>query len=232
LSGATTLRGAIATGYRAPVLSELFGTFPLDSGFFFFGDPNLQPEESISYEIGLDHAFAGGAEVSATLFRLGVDNFIQYQDCVRAPITFTCTTDATNANVPGVTTFKGIELSGSAPVWDGGTLTAAYTYTDAREADGDRVVRVPRHDLAIGLDADLGAGWTNRTTIRGISDIIDSRSAGGQDYVTVDTTFSYDFGTGTEAYLRVENLLDEQYQTTRGYGTSDRAFYIGLRTRF
>jgi outer membrane cobalamin receptor len=43
LDGATTLRGAIATGYRAPVLSELYGTFPLSGGQFFFGNPNLQP---------------------------------------------------------------------------------------------------------------------------------------------------------------------------------------------
>lgn len=231
VSGATTVRGAIATGYRAPVLSELFGTFPLSGGQFFLGDPNLEPEESVSYEIGIDHAFAGGAEFSATLFRLEVDNFIQYQDCTRDAL-FVCTSSATNANVPGVSKFQGVEVSGLVPLWQGATLTGAYTYTDAQEADGDRVVRVPRHDLALGLETDLGNGWGNRTTLRAISDIVDSSFADGEDYVTVDTTFSYTFDNGMETYLRVENLFDEAYQTVNGYGTSDRAFYVGLRTRF
>jgi vitamin B12 transporter len=231
LDGATTLRGAIATGYRAPVLSELYGTFPLSGGQFFFGNPNLQPEESVSYEIGIDHAYAGGAEVSATLFRLEVDNFIQYQDCTRDAF-FVCTTSATNANVPGVSTFQGVELSGLMPLWEGATLTGAYTYTDAKQASGARVIRVPRHDLALGLDADLGNGWGNRTTLRAVSDIVDSGSVALQDYVTVDTTISYRFDNRMETYLRVENLFDEDYQTVRGYGTSDRAFYLGLRARF
>jgi outer membrane cobalamin receptor len=26
--------------------------------------------------------------------------------------------------------------------------------------------------------------------------------------------------------------LNEEYQLVRGYGTSDRAFYVGLRSRF
>jgi outer membrane cobalamin receptor len=50
--------------------------------------------------------------VSVTLFRLEVDNFIQYQDCTRDAF-FVCTTSATNANVPGVSTFQGVELSWS-----------------------------------------------------------------------------------------------------------------------
>jgi vitamin B12 transporter len=125
-----------------------------------------------------------------------------------------------------------VELSGSAPLWDGGTLTGAYTYTEATQANGDRVARVPRHDLALGLDADLGGNWGSSTTLRAVSDVIDSSFAEGEDYVTVDTTVSYTFGSGAEAYLRVENLFDEDYQTVRGYGTSDRAFYVGLRSRF
>ena len=35
-----------------------------------------------------------------------------------------------------------------------------------------------------------------------------------------------------EVYVRAENLFDEQYQTARGYGTSDRAFYAGVAARF
>ena len=48
----------------------------------------------------------------------------------------------------------------------------------------------------------------------------------------VNATVTYDFGNDTEAYLRVENLFDEQYQLVDGYGTSDRAVFLGLRASF
>ena len=53
-----------------------------------------------------------------------------------------------------------------------------------------------------------------------------------EDYVVADATIGYAVNDSTEVYLRVDNIFDEQYQTTAGYGTSDRAFYLGLRARF
>ena len=32
--------------------------------------------------------------------------------------------------------------------------------------------------------------------------------------------------------MRVENLFDKEYQTSGGYGTSDRALYFGVRASF
>ena len=52
------------------------------------------------------------------------------------------------------------------------------------------------------------------------------------DYGVVNSTFTYDVTETTQAYLRVENLFDENYQTVPGYGQSDRAWYFGVRTSF
>jgi vitamin B12 transporter len=52
------------------------------------------------------------------------------------------------------------------------------------------------------------------------------------DYTLASAQIGYGLTGTTEVYLRIENLFDEEYQTATGYGTSDRAFYIGLRTRF
>jgi len=48
----------------------------------------------------------------------------------------------------------------------------------------------------------------------------------------VNGTVTYAVNDTTEAYLRVENLLDNDYQTVAGYGTSDRAVFVGLRKSF
>ena len=34
------------------------------------------------------------------------------------------------------------------------------------------------------------------------------------------------------AYLRIENLTDEDYETAGGFNTPGRAFYFGLRASF
>ncbi|TGD43854.1 TonB-dependent receptor [Pseudotabrizicola sediminis] len=48
---ATTLRAAVATGYRAPSIDERFGNYP---SLYFVGNPALTPEESLSFERGLN----------------------------------------------------------------------------------------------------------------------------------------------------------------------------------
>ena len=50
--------------------------------------------------------------------------------------------------------------------------------------------------------------------------------------VTVDLSISHPVREKARAYLRVENLFDEDYQWVRGYGTSGRAVYAGLRASF
>lgn len=249
----TTFRGALANGYRAPALSELYGTFPVGNGQVFTGNTNLQPEKSVSYELGIDQEIGGGGLFSATAFRLEIDNFIRYLDCERDQIptidpndpnsapnpTFrSCITGATNENVTGVSILQGLELAATLPLTDAVNLSGAYTLTHATDARDRRLARVPTHNIALTLDAELGGNWSNSTTIRRIIDVVDTAASDfgparpGDNYTTIDTTFTYRVNDGTEAYLRIDNLLNEQYQTVRGFGTSDRAFYLGLRSRF
>lgn len=61
----TKPRGGDATGIRAPSFLENFG----DGSPLVVSNPNLKPEESLSWEIGLDQPFLNGrAPFSATYF--------------------------------------------------------------------------------------------------------------------------------------------------------------------
>jgi vitamin B12 transporter len=216
------LRGAVGTGYRPPSLDELYGDYP---GFFpFVGNPDLTPETSTSAELGMDYLLANGGQVGATVFLLEVDDLITYQP--GAPSTL--------VNEPGISRRSGVELSAALPVTDWLTLTGAYTYTDARNASGGRLSNVPRHDVVLGLDAEVGQDWRLGLTAQHVADR--ERSSFDpepySDYTVVDTTASYGLNDQTELFLRIENLFDEEYQTISGYGTSGRAVYLGLRASF
>lgn len=228
LDDATTLRAAAATGFRAPSIDERFGNYP---GSFFVGNPVLTPEKSKSFEIGIDRRFGSTGSVSATLFRLDIDNLIAYQPCPGWP----CPPGTFNtlANVAGVSKRQGLELEGRLPMGDRLTMTGAYTYTDARRATGARLGLVARHDLNLGLEAAVTDRTVASVSLKHVAGRLnDFAFAAMPSYTIVNAGISHDLGNGAEAWLRVENLFDRSYQLSDGYAAPGRSVYVGLRTRF
>lgn len=217
----TTLRAAIGSGFRAPSIDELYSDYG-----FFVGNPNLTAEESLSYELGVDHEFGQGGTLSATLFRLETDNLITY-DAASTPNTL--------VNVPGTSIRQGLELSAEVPLSDRLSLTGAYTYTDARRPDGTPLVRVPRNQLSLSLDADFGQGWSGSFGLTHASGAEDGFTGAQFDldpYTVYRAQVAYDLGEDREVYLRVENLTDEIYEVVDGYATPRRSVHVGLRASF
>jgi vitamin B12 transporter len=216
-----TLRAAVATGFRAPSIDERFGSYP--GTFPFVGNADLTPEESTSYEIGAEQAFGNGGRLSATLFKLDIDNLVTYQ----------FGTPSTLVNLPGASTRQGVEVAADLPVGDRFKLGLAYTYTDATRPDGGRLGLVARHDVTLSLDADLSDRMTAGVTVKHAADRLDDFAAVSlPDYTVVGAQLTYDVTDRAEAYIRVENLFDEDYELASGYATSGRAVYVGLRASF
>lgn len=211
----TIVRASIGTGFRAPSLNELFGPFN-------FGptDPDLEPEESRSAELGIEQALAGGTVLKATAFYTEIDNLISY------PVN-------QYEQIPGTSVSKGVELAADVPLSEGINLFANYTYTDARDQNNARLSRVPYHDFVLGLNAQIGDRMSGVITLNRVVDRLDGFPSGPvSDYTLVNAGLSYSLTDAATAYVRIENLLDEEYQTSAGFGTSDRAFYFGVRATF
>ncbi len=216
------LRASIGTGYRGPSLFERFSSF---------GDPTLQPENSISYELGVEKTYGDRGFVKATLFYTDVDDLIDFDPgSVACGSGFGCYNQ-----VPGTTTSQGIEVSGQYAVSDRLSLYGAYTYTDAK-TEGVRLSRTPRHDAVIGLSSDFADRFTGYVDVRHVADVVPSAFApvGNKvgDYTLVGAGLSYDVTDRSQVYVRLENLLDEDYETAGGFNQPGRAAYFGLRADF
>lgn len=233
--GATTLRGAIATGFRAPSIDELFGDYPTQA---FVGNPDLTPEESLSYELGIEREFGNGAVVSATLFRLDVENQIAYDACPAvdpANWDFSCQPGTINSleNILGTSKRQGVEIAANMPLGDRTNLGLAYTYSDAKRQTGTRIGLVPRHELTLTLEGEITDRLSAGASVKHVADRLnDFASVPMPDYTVVGVDASYQVSDTAEAYLRIENLFDEDYQTSEGYSTSGRAAFVGLRAKF
>jgi vitamin B12 transporter len=115
------------------------------------------------------------------------------------------------------------------------TLDAAYTYTDA-DQNGERAARVPRHDVALGLGAQITPRIDAQFTVQHVADVEPSSFAPPVnkvgDYTLFHVNANYALTDAVTAYLRVENLFDEDYETAGGFNTSGRAGFVGLRASF
>jgi vitamin B12 transporter len=52
------------------------------------------------------------------------------------------------------------------------------------------------------------------------------------DYVLLNAKVAYQLTESTQIYLRGENLLNENYQTVKGYGTPGIAAFAGIKAKF
>jgi len=220
LSGATTLRAVASTGFRAPSLYELNSTL--------YGNTALKPESSATLELGVEQQLGGGSFVKATGFYTQIDSLIQFVTLTSFPAPFT----GQYQQVAGKSVSKGIELSGKWVLGDRFNMFGNYTFTDATDATGARLLRVPANDLVLGLGAQFNDDWKGNVSLRYVADRPSEFGTKMPDYSVVNASVGYAVSDRAELYLRIENLFDANYQTAANFNASRRAFYAGLRASF
>lgn len=220
----TKIKGSYGTGFKAPSLFQLFGRSI--SGFgVFLGNPDLEPEESESWELGFEQSFLNG--------RLGFG--ATYYD-----------SDVTNLIVGGVTTnenigeasLSGVEAFVTAVPTDKLTIEARYAYTRAKNDANDRdLLRRPRHKASFDIAYRPWEGLT--LSAEGIyvgkrvdGDAITFARIESPSYFVLDLFAAYDIGENFQLFGRIENALDRDFEEPDGFAQPGIGGFIGLRGRF
>jgi len=231
MTGSTRLRASLGTGVKNPTLNELFGFFDGQ----FIGNPDLQPEESTSWEIGVDQTFADGAAVvSVTYFNAELDNEIF---TTFPPPTFV----ATPGNRATQSEQKGLEVALSAQLGSGFTVNGAYTYLDAEE-NGVEEVRRPDHIGSAVLNwSDPHEKASVNLAVRYNGTALDSDFTTGafpapvtqlSAYTLVNFNARYKLADGLSLFGRIENLLDEEYEQVFTFVSPGINILAGFEARF
>lgn len=238
----TILRASAGDGYRAPSIDERFSFYEDYLGNISYkGNPALNPETSRSYEIGIEQSlgerFGQEASLSATLFALETDDAISYKQCESFSYTsYLCETAgdfSTVENVSGKTRREGLELSGSLPLSERHLFGLTYSYLDTQTPSGGTLGLTATHTLGLNLSSAWSERLSTDVELRHLRDRANRYGSGSLgDYTVLNAAFSYDLTPDVAFYGRVENITDEAYQLVDDYGTSGRAFYVGLRADF
>ena len=203
-------------GFKAPTLYQLLS---------FYGNTALEPEESTSYDLGIEKGQRGaGLHLALTGFRRDSDNLIGFGFTADRP--FGVYLNTARARAQGIEAEAGFDLA------RGLRIAGIYSYVDAEDrSSGLELARRPDHfgtiyanwasDFGLGLGADLrivGPSWDNAANTNRLN-----------GYELLDLRASFGIGDNLELFGRVENVFDTDYQTVAGYGTAGRSVFGGIR---
>jgi len=216
--GDTKLKASVGTGFKAPALQELYGTFG--------GNVSLKPETSFGYDVGVEQNFLGGALTGGvTWFRNDVKNLI-----VSGPAPAFQLLNIGRARTDGVEA----ELNWKA--MDVLNVRASYTYTDALDtATHLALLRRPRHQASLGADWQATDDLSLDATLLYVGPQIDGNRDFSiprlkmPDHVTLDLAASYRLTETWSVFGRIENATDTNYQSPDGFLRPGIGAYGGIK---
>jgi vitamin B12 transporter len=224
------LTASYGEGFKAPTLFQLHSDF---------GNSELKPERSRSYDFGL--AFeAPDIALALTAFRRDMSDLIGFVSC------FGVTTGVcagrpfgTYDNI-GRARARGVEAEARVQATGDLVLATIYTLLDAEDRTpgganhGNALARRPRHAMTVTGDWQANGALSFGADLRVVSGSFDDAAnlvrLGG--YAVMTLRAGWDLCEHVTLFGRVENLGDETYQTAAGYATPGRGAHIGARARW
>lgn len=206
------LRASYGSAFRAPTFNDLYS--PMGS------NPDIRPEKSKSVELGIRGQFNRGYWDLAG-YQSDYDDLISWVP------------DAAGLYGPENVhraRIRGLELS-SAVTWEKWTLKAAATYMQPKDRDNGRdLARRARQSLRLDADQALSEAVSlgGSLTLQGkrYDDAANHDPLSGA--ALLDVRAGWRFAPAWEAQLQLNNALDKQYQTARGYINAGRGLFLSL----
>ncbi len=217
----TRFSASAGSGFKAPTLGELYQNFPP----FFFSNPDLKPETSTGYDLGVEQGLLDKAvRVGLTWFRNDIHNLIT-----------TDVTGTTYANVGRAVT-QGAETFIAWQPLRTLRLRADYTFT---QADDDvlheQLLRRPKHKATLDANWQVSDAFSVDSTLLYVGSWIDGnrdfsiarlRAPG---YTTVHLAANFALNARWTLFARIDNLLDRRYQDPVGFLQPALGVFAGVR---
>lgn len=217
----TRVRGNFSMGFRAPDMNELF--FPN------FGTTNLLPEESRTFEVGIEKDWWERRVTGAlSLYHTEVDQLIQ---TVRINSTTSQPQNVAEAEM------QGVELEASVEPVTGLRFSTTWTYTDAEDESADEeLLRIPRNQATVAVDYRFLERWQLHLDAVVVSSreesVATNRRLPTKGYTVVDAVLNFQVSESLLVYGRIDNLFHRTYQEVLGFPVPGTLFFLGGKVAF
>jgi vitamin B12 transporter len=216
LSDAWRVRASAGTAFNAPSFNDLY--FP------GFSNPDLDPEESRSVEVGARYA-SGAWFLDAALFQTEIDDLIAFDMTTFSP------QNINEARIRGLE----VEIGYQAGDWSSRTSLTALEAED--RATGNELPRRSPFSARVDVDRVLGAwsfGGSLLGQARSFNDTANAVRLSG--FATVDLRAAYAIDPQWTLEASVRNLLDRDYATAQDFSGADfnqpgRGAFVTVRYR-
>lgn len=205
-----SLYGGFGEGFKAPTIYQRNTFFPPA------GEANgeLKSATSKAFDLGLRVQPSSDISFSVNWFRQDTRNLISY-------------IAGRYENLDEVTS-SGVELGADISLNAALKLQAGYALIDARDGNSSPLIRVPKRTASLELSF-LPTKATRGNLLLYYNDKEDGGAATVPSWYRLDFSFQQQVGQHLSLFVRIENLLDEDYQQVLGYGTPNRSLSAGVK---
>mgnify|MGYP001274810448 CR=1 FL=1 len=212
----TVLRASIGSGYRTPTPYELYSQY---------GDTNLKPETSLTYDIGGEFKFKkGSTNLYFGVYETKIEDIIVYSASKYRQ---------SNSNLKSY----GTEFRINTKLHDNIVTGVKYTKTNGKENDGDSIKLVPKDKVILftnikplqSLDINASYHYQNKAKDTLYNEL--------PVYRSLNLNVNYVINKKSKLFFKLENALNKSNTLNRagstynnlGYKNPDRSFYLGFK---
>lgn len=218
LTDTLKLKSNYATSVKTPTLYEMHGS----DNYGYNGNPNLQPEEAETMDIGFEYSF-GSSILDVVYFTTDLENLITYGS-------------STYSNASGTSNRHGAEVTFNSMIAENIYWRNNATFTIAEDGNGTSVTRRPKWTGLTAIDWKKEQ-WTTTAEYLHTGSHLDIDSA---TYATItkpsvgvaNLHTNYQINDKSNMVFSLNNALDETYERPDGYAQHDRNMLLTYKLKF
>ena len=262
IDDAFTLKGGISTGYKTPAIRSAVadwghGTGGGKTNGVILGNPDLKPEKSTNYEVGLSYS-NDMVDTSITGFYTKFKDKLQNIELCRSP-DYTGKYDSsehdkciapngqkyyfiqTNQNID-TAELKGIEIAAKITPIETLSFTGSYTWNKTKQTSGVNkgapLNRIPEHLVKVSADWQFtpkANAWA-KVSFRGKETQLSRGGAAGTEYdsyTLLDIGGSYKINRDVSVFGGVYNVTNKDVNDkNHGRDLEGRRYFMGINVDF
>lgn len=236
-----SFRTSVGTAFRAPNIYELYTTWQSQYGTLYKSNPNLNPEKTLSWELGTTLKPFKGTVFTATYFENYVTDLI-YRTSDPADATGKTQIYENAAKA----TIRGFEIELHQKLWSWIEVFGNTTLLDARirsnpynlASVGKKITYVPRQQFNFGVTVNY---WKVKANLSGRyvsklpstdnnSDTVNNVYGSYDPFFTMDAKIIFSPVKYADLSFAVDNMLNREYFYY--YRTPGRTFWTQLTLRY